>query len=62
MRDDKKSPQHSKGGGTGRPSQLEGILLEHFDLYMWSKVFALWESNEVVLAGSYMNLKSDYNI
>jgi len=33
MRDDKKSSQHSKGGGTGRPSQLEGILLEHFDLY-----------------------------
>jgi len=28
-----------KGGGTGRPSQLEGILLEHFDLYMWSKLF-----------------------
>ena len=34
MRDDK-SPRHSKGGGTGRTSQLEGILLEHFDLYIW---------------------------
>jgi len=31
-------------------AQLEGILLEHFDLYMSSKVFALWESNEAVIA------------
>jgi len=50
MRDDKKSPQHSKGGGTGRPSQLEGILLEHFDLYMRSKLVEMWESNEAVIA------------
>ena len=45
-----KSPQHSKGGGTGRPSQLEGILLEHFDLYMRSKLVEMWESNEAVIA------------
>jgi len=56
MKDGKKPPQHSKGGGTGRTSQLEGIHLNILTCICDPNWLKYGKLNEAVLAGCYINL------